>query len=96
MVKAAPARVLSYLEKHPKVLLTSAAFGAFLASKNQLIGTAESPGFIERTVGRPVVMAAWIAAAILCIGFGGWILIRLRGAHRVATAKVRRAEEKRA
>lgn len=96
MVQKAPTKVLSWLERHPKVLLTSAAFVAFLATKDELLGTKDNPGFIERTVGKPVVMGAWIAAAILCIGFGGWMLIRLRGAHRVVEAKVRRAEQKNA
>lgn len=94
MLAKSPKRVLEWLEKHPKTLLTSAALTAFIASKDEIIGNAEHPGFIERTVGGPVVVGAWIASALLCVGLGLWLLIRLRGSHRIAEAKVRRAVER--
>lgn len=40
----APGKVLGYLEKHPKLLLTATAIAAI----DRLLGDAESPGFIER------------------------------------------------
>lgn len=95
MVEKAPAKVLGWVEKHPKVLLTSAALAAFIASKDEILGTKENPGFIERIAGKPVMMGAWITAAILCLGLGAWMLIKLRGAHHVTAAKIRRAEENR-
>lgn len=62
MLAQAPARVLGLLEKNPKVLYTSAGLAAFLASKDQILGTDETEtgpdgkvvkrvnktGFIER------------------------------------------------
>ncbi len=62
LLAKAPQRVLGLLEKNPKVLYTSAALAAFLASKDQFLGTDEvelgpdgqvikkvtKSGFIER------------------------------------------------
>lgn len=44
----APAKVLGYLEKHPKLLLTAAATATAIIAIDRLLGDADAPGFIER------------------------------------------------
>jgi hypothetical protein len=61
-------------------------FDAFLANKDQLIGTAESPGFIERTVGKPMVVRARIAPATACSALGLWLFINARNLSHVCRA----------
>ncbi|MEK0450612.1 MAG: hypothetical protein RL088_2880 [Verrucomicrobiota bacterium] len=41
-------RALDYLERHPKLLLTGAGVSVFLAAKDDILGTAQAPGFVER------------------------------------------------
>ncbi len=47
-------RAFDYLERHPKLLLTSAGVSVFLAVKDDILGTAQAPGFIERVWERTI------------------------------------------
>lgn len=41
-------KALDYLERHPRILATTAGVAVFLAVKDELLGTKDVPGFIER------------------------------------------------
>ena len=77
-MKSNTAKVLTFLEKHPKTLLTSAAVTAFLASKDELLGTNDAPGFIERVLGEPLRWGGFARAGLLFL----WGAMRLTFAYR--------------
>lgn len=68
----APGKVLGYLEKHPKLLLTATAIAAI----DRLLGDAESPGFIERITGQfrtPLgIILFSVAALVLARALWWW------------------------
>lgn len=85
-----PARVVGYLERHPKILLTTAGVVTVVALKDEIIGTTQlaldaagnpiavtKPGFIERLVGEPVRRATNLLGVILASILGGWGAIQL-------------------
>ncbi len=41
-------KALDYLERHPRILATGAGVAVFLAVKDDLLGTKDAPGFVER------------------------------------------------
>jgi hypothetical protein len=99
-IVAAPARTLGFLEKHPKVLLTTAGVGTFIALKDDMLGQDEEVqiapdgtrmvrkrGFIERTLDQfrqPIVLILSIAAGILAL----WGLTKLWGVYRLEKLKI--------
>lgn len=85
-MKTNTAKVLTFLEKHPKTLLTAAAVTAFLASKDELLGTNGAPGFIERVLGEPLRWGGFALAGILFL----WGAMRLTFAYRGLRKKAAR------
>jgi hypothetical protein len=99
-IVAAPARTLGFLEKHPKVLLTTAGVGTFIALKDDMLGQDEEVqiapdgtrmvrkrGFIERTLDQfrqPIVLLLSIAAGILAL----WGLTKIWGVYRLEKLKI--------
>jgi hypothetical protein len=83
-VGEAPGKVISYMGKHPKVLLTTAGVGLFLANKDRLLGGKGSieiapdgtpvyvpaPGIIERVIITPVMQRLLPVAALLLAMWG--------------------------
>jgi hypothetical protein len=100
-----PARVVGYLERHPKVLLTAAGVATVVAMKDEIIGTTQlaldaagnpiavaKPGFVERLIGQPVRQATNLAGMVLAGILAGWGAIHLWGAWRLRLARVRVAQ----
>ena len=79
----APGKVLDYLEKHPKVLMTAAATTTAIVAIDRLLGDAQEPGFFERIAGRfywPVT-ALIIAAGVLLL-VRAWLWMKRRNRPR--------------
>lgn len=106
----APQRVIELLERNPKVLKTGAVLAAFLASKDQLLGSdrcmilsdgrvvpVHNVGLMERMT---VALAPHVRGPILIITgmiglcISGWAGIQLWAGYRISRAKVRDAEAK--
>lgn len=100
MIKA-PAQVLDYLETHPKVLLTAGGVSAIIATNENLPGgavpssshEASRAGLIERVIFRledkfsgPVTAVV----LILVLGFGAYVLIRLRNVWKLGAMRIER------
>jgi len=110
MLLEAPAKLISYLEKHPRVLMTSAATTAFISAKDQVLGEAElitnkdgsvqvvrKPGLLEEVV--PEVTQEFKLHIGLLMGAISLFLvgrfgIKLWGTARIEKAKVKAAERK--
>jgi hypothetical protein len=65
-------KALDYLERHPRILTTAAGVAVFLAVKDDLLGTKDAPGFVERmwtgTLDRfhqPLSVILFVVAALL-------------------------------
>ncbi len=105
LIRRAPGRVLDILERHPKILATGAALGAFLAVKDKILGGSEvvldangkpvvvsKPGFVERVVKvfqRPLTGIMLVLGAFLA----GWAVIRLWAAYRISRLRIAAAEK---
>ena len=102
-----PARVASYLERHPKILLTTAGVVTVVALKDEIVGTTQlaldaagnpiavaKPGFIERLVGEPVRNATNLLGVVAASILAGWGAIQLWGAWRMRAVRVRVAQSK--
>lgn len=76
------ARALKFLEKHPKTLLTAAAVTAFIAGKDELLGTSGAPGFLERMFAQPVRTVGYVIAGLLALWGTTTILFSLRGSRQ--------------
>lgn len=101
---AAPSRTLDYLEKHPKVLLTAAGVGTFIALKDEILGTDEEVsttpdgtrivrrrGFAERTLEqfrKPIVLILAVIAGILAL----WGLTKIWGVYRLEKLRIANKE----
>jgi len=95
-IKAAPANVMRYLEDHPRVLYTSAGVGAFLAAKDNILGTEKivhTPegsqkikihGFFKRDLAPFIWPFVWLFVLILA----GWGAIKLWGAWNITYIKI--------
>ena len=77
-MKTNTAKVMTFLEKHPKSLLTAAAVTAFIASKDELLGTNGMPGFLERVFAEPMRWAGYTLALLLFL----WGIVRLSFVYR--------------
>lgn len=97
MMKA-PAQALDYLEAHPKVLLTAGGVSAFIAAKENILGSAvqssgrgaSSRGLVERVVYRLAgKFASPIIAAIVLIGVGicVFVMIKLRNMWKLSVTR---------
>jgi hypothetical protein len=102
-----PARVVGYLERHPKVLLTAAGVVTIVAMKDEIVGTTQlaldaagnpiavaKPGFIERLVGEPVKQATNLIGLVLASILAGWGAIQLWAVWRLRALRVRVAQSK--
>jgi hypothetical protein len=81
--KKTPGRVVAFLEKHPKTLLTAAAVTAFLATKDEILGINGQAGFLERLVEKPVTFVGYVLAGLV----GLWGSMRLWFSYRGLRAK---------
>ncbi len=72
------AKVVAFLEKHPKALLTAAAVTAFIAGKEEILGINGQPGTLERLIKEPVRLTGMVVAALV----GLWGLLKLSFAYR--------------
>jgi hypothetical protein len=77
--KKTPGRVLAFLEKHPKTLLTTAAVSAFLLTKDEFLGTEGQAGFIERLVQKPVNTVGYVLAGLIALWGGMKLWFSYRG-----------------
>lgn len=100
-----PGKVLNFLERHPKVMLTSAGVASFVAIRKELLGGAEvivDKDGVAHVVAKPGALErAWrhttdrfhapLAGIILMVGLVllSWAAIQLWGAFRIQKAKVR-------
>ncbi len=102
-IMKAPARVLDYLETHPKVLLTAGGVSAFMAAKENILGSAvpssgcgSSPlGLVERVIfrlgdkfARPVTAAVVFTVAAIC----AYTMIRLLSVWKLNAARHSRGQ----
>jgi hypothetical protein len=51
LMKRSPAKVLAWMETHPKILLAGSATAAVVLARKELFGEGETPGFFERVSG---------------------------------------------
>ncbi len=77
------AQTLSFLERHPKLLLTAAAVGAFVIGKDELLGVNGQAGMLERLVREPVRLVGMVVAGLL----GLWGLLKLGFCYRALRKK---------
>ena len=107
-ISEAPGKVLDFLEKHPKVMLTGAGVASFVAAKKELLGGAEvivdkdgvahvvaKPGFLERTWQQTTnTFHAPLAGIILIVGLVilAWAAIKLWGIYRIERVRVQITE----
>lgn len=103
-IASSPKVVLEFLEKHPRILTTTAGVGTVLALKDQIVGTSEivtgpdgrpvavaKPGIIERMLTQernPVRLGLRLLVLILACALAGWALIRLWGTWRIQRLRV--------
>lgn len=100
MMKA-PARVLDYLEMHPKVLLTAGGVSAFIAAKDNILGNAIRPigrqaspqGLVERVItrlGSKFVGPATAGVVAIVVGICAYLIIQLRSVWKLSAVRVER------
>jgi hypothetical protein len=77
-LRTSTAKVMAFLEKHPKALLTAAAVTAFIAGKDEILGINGQPGTLERLIKEPLRLTGMVVAALI----GLWGLIKLSFAYR--------------
>jgi hypothetical protein len=101
VVRAAPAKALDWLDRHPTILLTAAGVTSFLAAKREILGAEGHAGFIERMtkiflgiVGHPLAVTLYALGAILVLAGAARLAIYLRTAQQAAVVqrKVQQAE----
>jgi len=101
-IARSPARVAGYLERHPKILLTTAGVVTVVALKDEIVGTTQlaidaagnpiavaRPGFVERLVGEPVRNATNLLGVVAASILAGWGAIQLWAAWRLRALRVR-------
>lgn len=96
-----PARVLDYLESHPKVLLTAGGVSVFMAAKDNLLGNAVQPvgqetspsGLVERVIarlGNRFVGPVTAAVVAIVIAICAYLIIQLRSRWKLNAIRVER------
>jgi len=99
-ILAAPARTLGFLEKHPKVLFTTAGAGTFIALQDDILGKDEEVqiapdgtrmvrrrGVVERVLEqfrKPIVLILSIVAGILAL----WGLTKIWGVYHLEKLRI--------
>lgn len=70
---------LDFLERHPRILLTAAGVSVFLAVKDDILGTKDAPGLIERTLEkfRNPLSIFLVTIAALIFARVGFIITRI-------------------
>jgi hypothetical protein len=106
LIRQAPGRVLDILERHPRILATTAALGAFLAVKDKFLGGSE---VVLDKDGKPVVVTHTgvaervvkvfqqpLTAILLVVGaaLAFWAAIRLWAVFRLNRLRVAEAEKR--
>jgi hypothetical protein len=87
-ISRSPKRVLDEIEKHPKLLFTTAGCATFIAiaheNKQSIFGSSEHPGTLERIVHTPlaVVSAAVGVGILLWFGSKIWLMFRSHRRNR--------------
>ncbi len=78
-LQRAGGKALDYLERHPRILATTAGVAVFLAVKDDLLGTKDAPGLVERTVAvfRNPLSVFLVAIAALIFARVGFIVVRI-------------------
>jgi len=92
LISRAPEKTLNLLETHPNILKTSAALGAFLAAKDQILGTKEviiGPDGKPVTVGKPGALGTLMEAVENVIKFPLAILSVVAGLVIAVAALIR-------
>jgi hypothetical protein len=99
----APAKVLDYLETHPKVLLTAGGVALVIAAKDNLLGSptfptnqgTPPPGLIERVIFGLGDRFAWAVGVIIAIIVGGIlcrVAIGVRSAWKLKALRLEQEE----
>ena len=100
----APARVIDYIEKHPKVILSAAGIATLVALKDEVLGKDDEVvvnpdgsksihrrGFLERLFKLFYTPISAILAVIALV-VGGWGVVKIWGVQRRERLKVARDE----
>ena len=83
---------LDYLERHPKLLATTAGVSVFLAVKDDLLGNKDAPGLVERVIGNTLTTFR-NPLSVLLLAIAGLIFARV-GFIIVRIIRFRRAQKK--
>ena len=100
-ISRAPARVVGYLERHPKVLLTTAGVVTVVALKDEIIGTTQvaldaagnpiavtKRGIIERLFAEPLKQTTNLLGFVAAAMLAGWGAIQLWTTWRLRAIRV--------
>lgn len=87
LIKKSPGKVLAWMEKHPKLLVTGAVAGTVVLARRELFGEGDAPGFFERAGGalyETFKAPVNIAVAALCGIIVLWAALKMRRVLRAA------------
>lgn len=87
LIKRSPGKVLSWMERHPKLLMAGSATTAVVLARKELFGEGDTPGFFERAGGalyETFKAPINIAVAALCGIIVLWAALRMRRVIRAA------------
>jgi hypothetical protein len=87
LIKKSPGKVLAWMEKHPKLLVTGAVAGTVVLARKELFGEGDTPGFFERAGGalyETFKAPVNIAVAGLCGIIVLWAALKMRRVLRAA------------
>jgi hypothetical protein len=87
LIKRSPGKVLAWMEKHPKLLVTGAVAGTVVLARKELFGEGDTAGFFERAGGalyETFKAPVNIAVASLCGIIVLWAALKMRRVLRAA------------
>lgn len=87
LIKRSPGRVLTWMEKHPKLLIAGSVTAAVVVAKKELFGEGDTQGFFERVGGslyETFKAPVNIAVAALCGIVVVWAAVKMRRVMRAA------------
>ncbi len=87
LIKRSPGKVLAWMEKHPKLLVTGAVAGTVVLARKELFGEGDTPGFFERAGGalyETFKAPVNVAVAALCGIVVLWAVLKMRRVMRAA------------
>jgi len=87
LIKRSPGKVLTWMEKHPKLLLAGSATTAIVLARKELFGEGDAPGFFERAGGaiyETFRAPLNIAVAAVCGIVVLWAALKMRRVLRAA------------